>query len=53
MTTEEYIGDGLYVSRVDVDLFKLRAPRGDEDHEVFLDREMIAKLNKFVEKSHG
>lgn len=36
MTDETYLGDGLYVS-FDGYQFKLRAPRFEGDHEVYLD----------------
>lgn len=42
---EEYLGDGLYASQVDMrGMIKLRAPREGGDHEVYLEREVFIAL---------
>lgn len=48
---EEYIGDGLYVS-FDGWQFKLRAPRPEGDHEVFLEPRTHQSYVRFVEKAY-
>lgn len=50
--SEAYLGDGLYVSD-DGFQFRLRAPRLDGDHEVYLDPEVMRNFMNFVEKSRG
>ena len=47
---ESYIGDGLYAS-FDGWQFKLRAPRGDGDHEVFLDQNTLDEFLRYVERT--
>lgn len=46
---EHYLGDGLYAS-FDGSQIKLRAPRGDGDHEVFLEQDTLNELLRYVEK---
>ena len=46
---EEYLGDGLYVSFSGYD-FKLRAPRDEGEHVVFLDTHMLDALNHYVKR---
>lgn len=46
-TGETYIGDGLYAS-FDGWQIRLRAPRGSQDHEVFLEPRVWASLVDFV-----
>jgi hypothetical protein len=45
--TEEYLGDGLYAS-FDGWQIKLRAPREDGDHVVFLDMTTWVHLHAYV-----
>jgi hypothetical protein len=45
---EEYLGDGLYCS-FDGWQVKLRAPRSDGDHEVFLDDSTLQAFIEFIE----
>ncbi len=47
---ETYLGDGLYASSDGFGV-KLRAPRLDGDHEVFLEPEMILDLIRFTAKT--
>lgn len=47
MPKETYLGDGLYAS-MEGDMLKLRAPRIDGDHEVFLEPEICAELVRFI-----
>jgi hypothetical protein len=47
---EVYLGDGLYAS-FDGWQFKLRAPRGYGDHEVFLEPDVLKAFNDFVKKA--
>jgi len=55
---EEYLGDGLYVS-FDGFQFKLRAPRENGDHVIYLDKHVFAEFIKYVKqhlaesKQHG
>lgn len=44
---ETYLGDGLFVS-FDGDQFKLRAPRLDGDHEVYLDIDVLNSFKAYV-----
>jgi hypothetical protein len=44
---EVYLGDGLYAS-FDGFMFVLRAPRGDGDHWVALEPEILAAFERFV-----
>ena len=46
MTEEVYLGDGLYAS-FDGFQFILRAPRGDSDHWVALDPEVLGAFDAF------
>jgi hypothetical protein len=48
--TEEYLGDGLYVS-FDGFAFTLRAPREHGDHYVVLEPFMIDNFNEFVRRA--
>jgi hypothetical protein len=53
MTTEPdetYLGDGLYAS-FDGYQFRLRAPREDGDHFVFLDPSVIDAFARYVERT--
>lgn len=47
---ETYIGDGLYAS-FDGFSFWLRAPRGDGDHEVALEPDVLAGFQRFVRET--
>lgn len=49
---EKYLGDGLYAS-FNGGMIKLRAPRLDGDHEVFLEPEVYAALLRFAEQCGG
>ncbi len=44
---EEYLGDGLYVSH-EHNVIKLRAPRDDGDHEVFLEPHVLANFLAYI-----
>jgi hypothetical protein len=44
---ETYLGDGLYVS-FDGWQFCLRAPRGDGDHEVYLEPGTLIALQDYI-----
>ena len=46
---ETYLGDGLYAS-FDGYQIKLRAPREDGDHEVYMEPEVYTALQAFVTK---
>jgi hypothetical protein len=47
---EVYLGDGLYASFDGLaDQIKLRAPRLDGDHVVYLEREVFVLFIKFAE----
>ena len=46
---ERYLGDGLYAS-FDGFQIRLRAPRGDADHEVYLEPSTLLAFEEFV---HG
>ena len=50
MNDETYLGDGLYAS-FDGFQFKIRAPRIEGDHEVFLEPEILDEFIKFVERT--
>ena len=45
---EVYLGDGLYAS-YDGWHIKLRAPRKDGDHEVFLEPAVLREFERFVQ----
>jgi hypothetical protein len=45
---ETYLGDGLYVS-FDGWQVKLRAPRSDGDHEVYLDAPVLEAFLQFLD----
>ena len=47
--TEEYLGDGLYVS-YDGGQFCLRAPRDNDDHVVYLDESVLALFINYVKR---
>jgi len=47
---EEYLGDGLYAS-FDGFMFKLRAPRPDGDHAVFLEPNILESFNDYVRRT--
>lgn len=48
---ETYLGDGLYVSFDSAGMqYKLRAPRENGDHVVYLDPGMFADLGRFVRR---
>jgi len=47
---EVYLGDGLYAFFID-DMIRLRAPRLEGDHEVYLEQEVLRELINFV-KDH-
>lgn len=49
---EFYLGDGLYVS-FDGFQFRLRAPRSDGDHSVYLDSETFQLFKQYVEQRIG
>jgi hypothetical protein len=49
---ETHIGDGLYASH-DGYQIKLRAPRSEGDHEVFLDDRTLGGLFAWIEKTYG
>jgi hypothetical protein len=49
MTKEAYLGDGLYAS-FDGWQIKLRAPRENGDHEVYLEPAVLKELMKFIEQ---
>jgi hypothetical protein len=46
---EEYLGDGLYAS-FDGWQFRLRAPREEGDHIVFLDPSVLAAFERYVKQ---
>ena len=46
---ETYLGDGVYAS-FDGFQFKLRAPREEGDHVVFLDPRLIHSFGEYVER---
>lgn len=50
--TETYLGDGLYAS-YDGYQIRLRAPRENGDHEVFLEDGVLIRFLEFVEQSQG
>lgn len=47
MSEETYLGDGLYAS-FDGYQFKLRAPREDGDHEVYLEPQVLQAFFVFA-----
>jgi hypothetical protein len=47
VSEEVYLGDGLYAS-FDGDMLKLRAPRENGDHVIYLEPEIYAALQRFV-----
>ena len=47
--TERYLGDGLYAS-FDGFQFKLRAPRPEGDHEVYLEPRVLAEFLIYTEE---
>ena len=49
MGEETYLGDGLYVS-FDGWALRLRAPRDDGDHEVFLEPYVYDNFLKYVDQ---
>lgn len=51
-TKESYLGDGLYAS-YDGYMLKLRAPRIDGDHEVYLEPGVMQEFMAFVERAYG
>ncbi len=46
---ETYLGDGLYAS-FDGYQFKLRTPRDDGDHEVYLEDATLAAFLEYVKR---
>lgn len=48
---EEHIGDGLYVS-FNGFMFKLRAPRPDGDHEVFLEPSVLINFENYINRTY-
>ena len=50
MDKETYLGDGLYAS-FDGYQFKLRAPRSDGDHEVYLEPPVYAEFARFAQQT--
>jgi len=55
MDKETYLGDGLYAS-FDGWQYRLRAPRRDGDHKVYLEPAVLIAFDKFrqsVENSKG
>jgi hypothetical protein len=46
---ETYLGDGLYAS-FDGSQIRLRAPRLEGDHEVFLEPEVLVAFEEFVRR---
>jgi hypothetical protein len=48
-TPEHYLGDGLYAS-FDGYQVKLRAPRGGEDHVVFLEPGVLKAFLDFIKR---
>lgn len=49
MDGETYLGDGVYAS-FDGFMIRLRAPRADGDHEVFMESQVLAAFERYVEK---
>ena len=49
MSDETYLGDGLYAS-FDGFQIKLRAPRLEGDHEVYLEPVVLAAFERYVAK---
>lgn len=49
---EEYLGDGLYVS-FDGFMYKLRAPRIDGDHIVFLEPAILGAFDLYRQRIEG
>lgn len=52
MSDETYLGDGLYASW-DGFMVRLRAPRENGDHEVFLEPSVFNEFVLFIEKTFG
>jgi hypothetical protein len=52
MSKETYLGDGLYASD-DGFQIKLRAPRENGDHVVYLEPEVVHEFMRFLEKARG
>lgn len=51
MSNETHLGDGLYAS-FDGWQFKLRAPRGDGNHVVYLDPSVLDNFQRYVKETH-
>lgn len=49
MNEETYLGDGLYVS-FDGFMVKLRAPRSDGDHEVYLEPSVLQAFLDYLKE---
>jgi len=49
MDGETYHGDGVYAS-FDGFMIRLRAPRAGGDHELFLEPQVLAAFERYVEK---
>lgn len=49
---EEHIGDGLYAS-FDGFQFKLRAPRPECDHEVFLEPAVLQAFEDYINRTYA
>ena len=49
-TEEEYVGDGVYVSCLDIYTIKLRAPRPHGDHEIYLDLDMMNTICDYLRR---
>lgn len=47
---ETYLGDGLYASFEGAAL-KLRAPRGNDDHEVYLEPEILYNFVVYISQN--
>lgn len=47
MERETYIGDGLYAS-FDGGMLKLRAPRDQGDHEIYMEPEVLREFLRFA-----
>lgn len=48
MSSETYLGDGLYVSH-DGWQFRLRAPRADGDHVVYMEPSVVDAFRQYVD----
>jgi hypothetical protein len=53
MSSETYLGDGLYASDEGGYMLRLRAPRLNGDHVVYLENNVLDEFIKFVEKARG